>query len=316
MNVAKISESKAQMSKNQLCEVVITSSLNSPYVFHNNGVSLSDDTLIIHVPECRCTLKVWLTENHSWNEKFKLCAQVARGLHDLHEFGFYHYGISPDNVMIMKDGGAVLRGFEHAAKIQPLTIHGERYYPPYVAPEFDWSRPYCMSEATEVFALGRLFMDFMEDSDISLVHDIYSFIQTMCSAEPEQRPTMQRVNRFFSLFFDMEPCKAPTYLPDTLHSKSLYETALKKFQQDTRHLAENFISAKICDEFCHRYTMEIIGLGRQYTSELVGCVVLLIGYRVCNSRRKFQTVINSIVSDEDVAKWVRRYIIDTNGVLF
>lgn len=101
------------------------------------------------------TLREWLKTPRSWREVLDACLSVARGLQATHDAGLLHRDVKPDNVLIAKDGRALLTDFglaklassetgdseaTHNLPIDPrltdLTITGSLVgTPAYMAPE-------------------------------------------------------------------------------------------------------------------------------------------------------------------------------------
>ena len=98
------------------------------------------------------------TDRLSLEEKLAWLEEIARGLHLAHEQGFIHRDVKPGNIMITREGRAVLLDFGLARFVEGgkegLTLSGDRLgTPTYMAPEqISGERP--LDRRTDVYALG------------------------------------------------------------------------------------------------------------------------------------------------------------------
>lgn len=121
---------------------------------------------------------------------------VARGLWDLHQDGYHHFDIKPENILLFPDR-AVLADFSLSKRTQPSdtikVAYSERYRPPECDQDFE------MSEKTEVYALGVTFFALASGHiyhtglEFTPVSDWSRLIREMIHENPELRPTMQEV---------------------------------------------------------------------------------------------------------------------------
>ncbi len=126
--------------------------------------------------------------------------EIASLLALLHESGFVHGDIRPENLLIA-DNQAYLIDFG-LAQTMGSRFMGAYYSPGYLAPEvipglYDWH------PAADIFALGKTFSGFLEIKQRNgrlgqkaVVKKIVALCQVMTQTNPKRRPSSQQVNRY------------------------------------------------------------------------------------------------------------------------
>ncbi len=117
--------------------------------------------------------------------------QVAAALAAMHEGGWIHGDVRPQNVWICPDGSAKLIDLSQATPIHCPLRPGQIHRRDQTAPELLAGRT-AATDAVDVFALGRTMADAMsviQSPAGGLVESIGELVERMTSTEPGDRPT-------------------------------------------------------------------------------------------------------------------------------
>lgn len=124
-----------------------------------------------------------------------LVRQVAQALDALHQAGWVHGDVKPDNVVIGSKGHATLVDLGFASRVHSMPQHQYRGTPAYSAPE-------CLSgemasiPAMDTLSLGRVLWQWMtraQSSPESQLEPIAELVESMVAQDPSQRPTAANV---------------------------------------------------------------------------------------------------------------------------
>lgn len=176
-------------------EIDITCRIKSPYLLQATWLFASEGHIHLVFPlalgDATCHEEI----NYVFDVD-QMFFDVARGLWDLHQDGYHHFDIKPENILLFHDR-AVLADFSLCKRTHPSDLikvaYSERYRPPECEQEFE------MSEKTEVYALGVTFFAlatghiYRPGVEFTPVSEWSRLIREMIHATPELRPTLQQV---------------------------------------------------------------------------------------------------------------------------
>lgn len=287
-----------------LCEIVILSCLKSPYVLCGEGVMDNDGNIAVILPRAKCDLRSWLSGNPSSQQRITACGQITRGLKDLHRFGFYHCDIKPDNVLIMEDGRAVLSDFNISTAIQTKPICGIKYTETHRPPEIpsDWDTEYVLQEGSDVFALGRLFMDIADPSCTSLLE----LAKMMTQSDIDKRPSLSSV---LSVFEPLVEFDASTMMVTrNTHNKcSSLREYVRGYDCDNRE-----------EEIAVAFAMAAAPYVDGVETDIFASTIVIASVLISQSRRTSGLLQAACVDESNadkVMQLIKRIVLETDGKL-
>lgn len=150
-----------------------------------------------------------------------LVRQAAQAAAALHEAGFMHGDIKPDNVLVSPQGHATLIDLGFARRVGSPGDDAFRGSYGYAAPETMRSAPAPAAAASDVFSLGRLLWQLLSltDDDLTLpacLDPVADLIAEMVADDPSSRPPARNVaNRLVRLEIEtlgrhIRPASDPT----------------------------------------------------------------------------------------------------------
>ena len=172
-----------------------------------------------------CDLKRYLEENHiDYNDKINLCLELAIGLKDLKELGYYHRDLKPDNILFLYDtwkigdlGLIAHRDEDNVYDKKNELIGPKGWLSPeamnkYLSTDENADKFDCkIDHQSDIFQLGKIFWYiFQGNAPIGCVcrndyvgkyDDMYSLIKHMLNHSKKKRPStidyvIDTLNRF------------------------------------------------------------------------------------------------------------------------
>ncbi|TWU05810.1 protein kinase family protein [Stieleria varia] len=126
-----------------------------------------------------------------------LVRQTAQALAVMHEAGWSHGDVKPENIVVADNGHATLIDLGFAADCSQPNGSVFRGTPEYAAPEL-LSNAAPQSFASDVFALGRVLWQWLIASDVddeSILGPIVEMVEWMVAESPSKRPDASDVAR-------------------------------------------------------------------------------------------------------------------------
>ncbi|NND98925.1 MAG: protein kinase [Pirellulaceae bacterium] len=123
--------------------------------------------------------------------------QVAQALVAVHNAGWVHGDVKPDNVMVGSRGHVTLIDLGFASRIHTVSGSQFRGTPDYAAPEILNGNMAAMPSA-DVFALGRVLWTWLtriEKVSESILEPVADLVEQMVADDPSQRPAIEVVTR-------------------------------------------------------------------------------------------------------------------------
>jgi serine/threonine protein kinase len=124
-----------------------------------------------------------------------LVRQTAQALAALHDAGWIHGDVKPDNVIIGPRGHVTLVDLGFATRIHSIRSRLFRGTPDYACPE-SLSNQHAALPAMDVFSLGRILWQWMthiEPISQVVLEPVADLVETMISADPSERPAASQV---------------------------------------------------------------------------------------------------------------------------
>jgi serine/threonine protein kinase len=134
-----------------------------------------------------------------------LTRQIAQALAAIHQSGWIHGDVKPENVIVGNQGHVTLIDLGFAAQIH--TVNGSRFRgtPEYAAPEV-MQQNMAAIPAADIFSLGRILwksLTHIETASETALAPVAQLIEQMVSDNPADRPTAEDVtNRLLRLEID------------------------------------------------------------------------------------------------------------------
>ncbi|MEM1067524.1 MAG: protein kinase family protein [Planctomycetota bacterium] len=126
-----------------------------------------------------------------------LVRQVAQGLEALHQSGWIHGDVKPENVIVGSSGHVTLVDFGFATQIHTVANHHYRGTPAYSAPE-TLNGDMAAIAAMDIFSLGRLLWQWItrtEPVNQTMMEPVAALVEEMVSNDPGERPTATDVSK-------------------------------------------------------------------------------------------------------------------------
>lgn len=124
-----------------------------------------------------------------------LVRQVAQGLSAIHDAGWVHGDVKPDNIMVGPSGHVTLIDLGFATQVHTVSGTKFRGTPEYAAPEL-LSENMAALPANDMFSLGRILwkcLTFVATDDESDIDPVAELIGALVSKEPNDRPTAEEI---------------------------------------------------------------------------------------------------------------------------
>lgn len=124
-----------------------------------------------------------------------LVRQTAQALASLHESGWIHGDVKPENVMIGPRGHATLVDLGFATRIHSVRSRLFRGTPDYASPE-SMSGQHAALPAMDMFSLGRMLWQWMakiEPISQVVLEPVADLVETMIADDPADRPGADEV---------------------------------------------------------------------------------------------------------------------------
>lgn len=124
-----------------------------------------------------------------------LVRQIAQGLESLHEAGWIHGDVKPENAMVAPSGHVTLVDLGFATRIHTVAGHQYRGTPSYSAPE-TLSGEMAAIPAMDIFSLGRLLWQWMTRTipvNQTMLEPVAELVEEMVAEDPKQRPVASEV---------------------------------------------------------------------------------------------------------------------------
>lgn len=136
------------------------------------------------------SLEKWLTDNQgkaeSEEEAIKIILQILTGLENLHEKGFVHRDLKPDNILIM-NGKFCLADFGVSREIKENSKASRTTgTPEYIPPEGFASKPSVTPE-TDIWAIGVILQRLLTGG-LSFPQEMPALMLSILQDEPEPMP--------------------------------------------------------------------------------------------------------------------------------
>lgn len=126
-----------------------------------------------------------------------LVRQMAQGLEALHQGGWIHGDIKPENAMVGPSGHVTLVDLGFATRVHTVAKHHYRGTPAYSAPE-TLSGEMAAIAAMDIFSLGRLLWQWMTRTipvTQGVLEPVADLVEAMVAADPDRRPTATEVSK-------------------------------------------------------------------------------------------------------------------------
>lgn len=136
------------------------------------------------------TLREWLKTHRVISEvrAQKLMVQLLDALNCLHIDRWVHRDIKPSNIMIDRHNDARLIDFGIATRINSEYYSELVGTPGYIAPH-----AYENWQAADVWSMGRVFQQILDQSDWSTSPSPLAIVERMLQEDPRERPTVEEV---------------------------------------------------------------------------------------------------------------------------
>ena len=124
-----------------------------------------------------------------------LVRQAAQALASMHESGWIHGDVKPDNVMVGPRGHVTLVDLGFATRIHCVRNRTFRGTPDYASPE-SMSGQQAALPAMDVFSLGRMLWQWMariEPVSQVVLEPVADLVETMIADNPSDRPSAEEV---------------------------------------------------------------------------------------------------------------------------
>jgi serine/threonine protein kinase len=124
-----------------------------------------------------------------------LIRQTAQALSVLHESGWIHGDVKPENVMVGPRGHATLVDLGFATRIHSVRNRLFRGTPDYASPEL-MSGQHAALPAMDIFSLGRMLWQWMariEPVSQVVLEPVADLVETMIAEDPNDRPAANEV---------------------------------------------------------------------------------------------------------------------------
>src|SRR6056297_2579669 len=124
-----------------------------------------------------------------------LVRQLAEALDALHNAGWVHGDVKPENAVVGSRGHVTLVDLGFACRTHTAAGHHFRGTPTYAAPESLQDDRAAMP-AMDVFSLGRLLWQWLMRADAAdqpMIEPIAELVESMIAPDPQERPTAARV---------------------------------------------------------------------------------------------------------------------------
>lgn len=124
-----------------------------------------------------------------------LVRQVAQALDSLHNAGWVHGDVKPENAIVGSRGHVTLVDLSFASRVHTVANHQFRGTPAYAAPE-SLSGNHAALPATDVFSLGRILWQWLahvQPTSRTVLEPIADLVETMVDDDPSRRPAAGRV---------------------------------------------------------------------------------------------------------------------------
>ena len=195
---------------NNISSLVCNTNTNYFCKFKNACYSNTQNKIYILMEYCGTELFTYIYEQYENNntirvaQLYKWFITIARGIQCMHDNGFVHLDIKPENITInqttefISDSVAKLIDFGHAKNINELKTLPNKHFGgtiEYIAPEM--TNPsiitICDYKKCDIYSLGitlQLLLRLIRSNDnVSLPDDL----QDMLNINPDERPTIQSV---------------------------------------------------------------------------------------------------------------------------
>ncbi|WP_238383157.1 serine/threonine protein kinase [Rubripirellula obstinata] len=164
---------------------VLDSSSNSqmPYLVMPKLEGESMDRHLTASPAKKLPVALWLVR------------QTAQALDSMHESGWIHGDVKPENVMVGPRGHATLVDLGFATRIHSVRNRLFRGTPDYASPE-SMSGQHAALPAMDVFSLGRMLWQWMariEPVSQVVLEPVADLVETMIAENPADRPAASTV---------------------------------------------------------------------------------------------------------------------------
>ena len=126
-----------------------------------------------------------------------LVRQIAQALDALHQGGWIHGDVKPENVMVGASGHVTLVDLGFATRVHTVAKHHYRGTPAYSAPEA-LSGEMAAIPAMDVFSLGRMLWQWMTRTlpvTQTMLEPVAELVEKMVSPDPDQRPSADAISK-------------------------------------------------------------------------------------------------------------------------
>ncbi|WP_236696284.1 serine/threonine protein kinase [Rhodopirellula islandica] len=155
----------------------------SPYVVMPRLDAMNLTNRISKIPQFALPVALWWTR------------QLAQATQALHQNGWIHGDINPDNVLVDSQGHVTLIDLGHAARIHSPMPPLFRGTPGYAAPELAAGNTAALP-AMDVHSLGQILLQTLaltEPTQSRSVEPVAELIEEMVSPDPLERPSTSNV---------------------------------------------------------------------------------------------------------------------------
>ncbi len=137
----------------------------------------------------------------SWQSRLTIMCDISQAVKFIHESGWLHNDIKPDNVLLTLDGHAKICDLGLACPIPENNQPREIGTPGYMAPEM---KEKGLSTATDIYSMGVVIGNIKECDVMTSVNGVlpkltdkppvlFALVQTMWQQDPGKRPTIDKV---------------------------------------------------------------------------------------------------------------------------
>ncbi len=126
-----------------------------------------------------------------------LIRQVAQSLVSMHDAGWVHCDIKPENIMVGPRGHVTVIDLGFATRIHTVSTSTFRGTPEYAAPEMMQDNMAAMPSA-DIFALGRILWKWLtciEPASESMLEPVADLVQLMVCEQATMRPDAATITR-------------------------------------------------------------------------------------------------------------------------